>query len=48
MSATTHIILAYAAIVLGIGGYAAFLLSRTADLKKRERQVELLGGDDVR
>lgn len=47
MSATTHIVLAYAAIILGIGGYAAFLVSRSVDLKRRERQIELLGGDDA-
>lgn len=48
MSATTHIILAYAAIMLGIGGYLAFLVTRSSELDRRERQVELLGGDDVR
>lgn len=48
MSATTYITLAYAAIILGISGYVAFLVSRSSDLKKRERQIELLGGNDVR
>ena len=47
MSATTYITLAYAVIVLGFGGYLAFLASRSSDLKKRERQIELLGGNDV-
>lgn len=46
MSATTYIILANAAVVLGIGGYLAFLASRSAELKKRMRQIELLGGND--
>ena len=48
MSATTYIILAYTAIVLGLGGYIGFLVSRSTELVKRERQIELLGGDDVR
>ncbi|MBG0790859.1 MAG: CcmD family protein [Desulfovibrionaceae bacterium] len=48
MSATTYIVLAYAAVVLGVGGYLAFLASRSSELRKRERQVQLLGGDDAR
>lgn len=44
MSATTYIVLAYTAITLGLVGYLAFLASRAAELKRRERQVELLGG----
>ncbi len=48
MSATSYITLAYAAIILGLGGYIGFLSSRSAELNRRERQVELLGGDDVR
>ena len=44
MSATTYIVLAYSAIVLGIGGYLAFLASRSSELDRRERQVQLLGG----
>jgi hypothetical protein len=44
MSATTHIILAYAAVCLGLAGYIGFLVSRSAGLKKREQQIELLEG----
>lgn len=44
MSATTYLIIANAAVVLGIAGYMAFLASRSSNLKKREQQVELLGG----
>jgi len=46
MSATTYILIANTAVVLGIGGYIAFLVSRSAELKKRVRQIELLGGND--
>lgn len=46
MTATTYIVLAYAAVVLGLGGYLAFLASRSAELKKRARQIELLGGNN--
>ena len=45
MSATTHITLAYAAICLGLAGYIGFLVSRSAGLKKREQQIELLEGN---
>lgn len=46
MSATTYIVLANAAVWLGIAGYLAFLASRSIELKKREQQVEMLGGSD--
>lgn len=46
MSATTYLVLANAAVWLGIAGYLAFLASRAAELKKREQQVELLGGSN--
>lgn len=44
MSASTYIIIANAAVWLGVIGYVAFLASRSANLKKRARQLELLGG----
>ncbi len=44
MSATTYLILANAAVWLGIAGYMALLASKASELKKREQQVELLGG----
>lgn len=44
MSATTYLIIANAAVVLGLAGYLGFIASRSANLKKREQQVELLGG----
>lgn len=43
MSATTYLVLANAAVVIGIAGYLAFLASRASGLKKREQQIELLG-----
>ena len=46
MSATTYLILANTAVVLGIGGYLVFMASRSAELKRRVRQIELLGGSD--
>lgn len=46
MPATTYLVLANAAVWLGIAGYLAFLASRAAELKKREQQVELLGGSN--
>ncbi|MDC0335669.1 CcmD family protein [Pseudodesulfovibrio sp.] len=45
MSSTTYLILANAAVWLGIAGYLCFLASRSAALVKREQQLELLGGD---
>lgn len=46
MSATTYLIIANAAVWLGIAGYLGFLASNASGLKKREQQVELLGGDN--
>jgi CcmD family protein len=45
MSATTSIVLAYCAVFLGLGGYAAWLLANSARLKRREQQLELLDDD---
>lgn len=46
MSATTYLVLANAAVWLGIAGYLAFLATRASGLRKREQQVELLGGSN--
>lgn len=46
MSATTYLILANGAVWLGIAGYLVFLASKASGLKKRQMQVELLGGDN--
>ncbi len=46
MSSTTYLILANAAVWIGIAGYLGFLVSRGAALNKRERQIELLGDSD--
>lgn len=46
MSATTYLVLANSAVWLGIAGYLAFLATRTANLRKREEQIKLLGGDN--
>ena len=43
MSATTYILIANAAVLLGVGGYLAFLATRSAELRRRARQLELLG-----
>ncbi|QGY41718.1 CcmD family protein [Pseudodesulfovibrio cashew] len=42
MSATTYILIANSAVLLGLVGYLCFLASREAGLKKRARQIELL------
>lgn len=44
MSATTYIVLANAAVWLGLAGYIAFLMNRGANLRKRQQQIELLEG----
>lgn len=46
MSATTYIFLANCAVWLGVTGYLVFLATRSAELEKRVRQLELLGGGD--
>ena len=48
MSASTYILIANAAVWLGVAGYVAFLVSRAVHLKKRARQLELLGGGHER
>ena len=42
MSATTYLILANSAVWLGIAGYLAFMATRSANLRKREQQIQLL------
>lgn len=44
MSATTYLIMANALVWAGIAGYLGFLATRASELKKREQQIELLGG----
>ncbi|QJB57292.1 CcmD family protein [Pseudodesulfovibrio sp. zrk46] len=46
MSATTYLIIANSLVWIGIAGYLGFLASRASELKKREQQIELLGGGD--
>lgn len=47
MSATTYIILANAAVWLGLAGYIGFLANRHVGLNRRSQQIELLGeGND--
>ncbi|MEF2231276.1 MAG: CcmD family protein [Pseudodesulfovibrio sp.] len=43
MSATTYIVLANAAVWLGLAGYLGFLALSASGLRRREQQVELLG-----
>ena len=43
MSATTYIVLANAAVWLGLAGYLAFLAVSAAGLRRREQQIKLLG-----
>lgn len=43
MSATTYLIIANAAVWIGIAGYISFLFVKADGLKKRQRQIELLG-----
>lgn len=43
MSATTYIVLANAAIWLGLAGYLGFLATGEARLRRREQQIRLLG-----
>ncbi len=45
MSATTSLILANAAVLFGVVGYVGFLVSKSAGLRKREQQIELLEGN---
>ena len=44
MSASTYILIANAAVWVGLIGYVVFLVTRAVNLKKRARQLELLGG----
>ncbi|MBU1247937.1 MAG: CcmD family protein [Proteobacteria bacterium] len=46
MSATTYLTLAYSAVILGLGGYLAWMFSTSARLARREQQMELLRDDD--
>ncbi len=46
MSSTTYLIIANAAVVIGIAGYLGFLFTRSAALVKREQQLELLGDNN--
>ncbi len=43
MSSTTYLIIANAAVALGVAGYIGFLVTRSSALVKREQQLELLG-----
>ena len=43
MSATSYLIIANAAVWLGIAGYMGFLYVKADGLNKRQRQIELLG-----
>jgi len=42
MSSTTYLILANSSVWLGIAGYIVFLATRSANLKKRAQQIQLL------
>jgi len=48
MSATTYIVLANAAVWLGLAGYLGFLATGEARLRRREQQIRLLGEDNDR
>jgi len=48
MSATTYIVLANAAVWLGLAGYLGFLATGEARLRRREQQISLLGDDNDR
>ncbi len=45
MSATTYLVLAYGAVILGLGGYLAWMFATSARLSRREQQLELLSDD---
>ena len=45
MSATTYLVLANAAVWLGLAGYLAFLAVSAASLRRRQRQLQLLEED---
>ncbi|WP_419787385.1 CcmD family protein [Pseudodesulfovibrio sp.] len=45
MSASTYIIMANAAVWLGLAGYLVFLAKGEARLRRREQQINLLGDD---
>ncbi len=45
MSATTYLVLAYSGVILGLGGYLAWMLAMSARLLRREKQLELLSDD---
>lgn len=46
MSEISYVILANVVVWVGLAAYLGFLASRSAGLRKRMRQIELLGGSD--